>query len=394
MGPLGKKIKDMDEFDLRIYTYQKEILANLNANKGWIRRLYSRLIKVFSKGPRSEVAHNWLVTCEFVHRAEKYIKTSYPNDEIKIITLATIRAYLDIVVYERDFAQAWSYVNLACCLLPLVVDENELEACVFHTTRRWKQNKNILSDIKEKLTNAESNNNLESVKQILSSMLPEIEKVDSTLDISCSEAPVVTSPPQEGYTDAVSFREDNRTRIFRLQMMEANKWNIANRQISLKLSLWRSLGYWILVSLLIAIIVAEILFDESHPTGKLITIPYVFAAFLGFFGGGLSAFLTTRDSVISITNYELIRTHTILRMILGAAGSFVVLVATQALNLNSTMGSVNDNYAVFIAVCIAAGFSERLFISALEKISDNLKISSDDSMEKASSAPQPGNKPN
>ncbi len=161
----------------------------------------------------------------------------------------------------------------------------------------------------------------------------------------------------------------------------------------MKLSLWRSLGYWILFSLLIAIIVAEILFDESHPTGKLINIPYVFAAFLGFFGGGLSAFLTTRDSVISITNYELIRTHTILRMILGAAGSFVVLVATQALNLNSTMGSVNDNYAVFIAVCIAAGFSERLFISALEKISDNLKISSDDSMEKASSTPQPGNKP-
>ncbi len=229
MGPLGKKIKDMDEFDLQIYNYQKEILTNLNSNKGWIRRLYSRFIKVFSTGPRSEVAHNWLVTCEFVQRAEKFIKTNYPNDEIKIITLATIRAYLDIVVYERDFAQAWSYVNLACCLLPLVVNENELEACVFHTTRKWTQNKSLITDIKEKLANAESNNDLESVKKILSSVIPEIEKMDTSLDISCSEAQVVTSPPQEVGVDTVSFKEDNRTRIFRLQMMEANKRNIANR---------------------------------------------------------------------------------------------------------------------------------------------------------------------
>ena len=45
---------------------------------------------------------------------------------MSLSALAIIRAYLELARYERDFAQAWSFVNMAAAHLPLVVEEKDL----------------------------------------------------------------------------------------------------------------------------------------------------------------------------------------------------------------------------------------------------------------------------
>jgi hypothetical protein len=101
--------------------------------------------------------------------------------------------------------------------------------------------------------------------------------------------------------------------------------------------------------------------------------PYI--SILGFFGGGLSAFIKVRDMAVSIPNYKLTRWHTSLRMIIGGAGAFVVFIAVRFLKIDEALKlDLLNNPLAFLGLGIAAGFSERLFINALEKMSNNLGI--------------------
>ena len=69
-------------------------------------------------------------------------------------------------------------------------------------------------------------------------------------------------------------------------------------------------------------------------------------------------------------------------MVLGSAGAFILYVALQWPGLfdhdlvTKITGTGNDQ--VFLLFGIASGFSERLFVGALEKISDKLSVNSED----------------
>jgi hypothetical protein len=323
----------MYDSQLALEDLVEQKIKEIHAHEPFIRRLWNHLFQVVSALPRAEIQHDWLVVNAFAERAVEHIKAKEDKKEVKYRekqTLATVCAYLILAKRERDCAQAWSYVNLADALLPLVVEETELDAC---TVR--------LSTCEEHMP----------VK--MKNCLKKIYKVSNKIEIG-----------------------KKRSGIYGVQTTRALLWNILNRRTSLKLALWRSLGGWLFLGLMLAIVVSEFAYCHSGEIVSFIPYPFAAIALLGFFGGGLSALLKAREKTIRIHSYELIRVQTSLRMLLGAAGALVIFIAAQWLNIANVKAILSSDIFVFLAIGIAGGFSENLFVSAIEKIAENLEISS------------------
>jgi hypothetical protein len=101
---------------------------------------------------------------------------------------------------------------------------------------------------------------------------------------------------------------------------------------------------------------------------------FVAIALLGLFGGTLSAFLKAREMVVRIPSYEAIKTHTTLRMLLGSAGALVVYMIGRWLLPEELQDWIQQRLFIFMSLGVAAGFSERLFIEALEDAAKNLRL--------------------
>lgn len=326
---------------------EAEVYQNIRKNIGWFRLTMRTVFKIFRRGPRTEIAHDWLMINGFANMVQENLQSREKIDGSFISALAMIRAYLDLARDERDFAQAWSYVNLATTLLPRVVEEKDLATVTFRMScHRSKPDDKGKKDAAAQPVNG---------------------------DADGAAAPAQTPAKEERQAQPL-----DRNELYRHQLAEAQKWNSRNRIISLRQSLWRFIGACLFTSLVIAISVAEVyfffpkLFEVNGP------FRYIAIALLGFFGGGLSAFLKARKEAINFSNCGLIKTHMILRMLLGAAGSFVVYVLVQWMPITDLTKSIDTNFSVFLSLGIAAGFSERLFINALEKVSSNLKLSGGD----------------
>jgi hypothetical protein len=309
----GKVDERVRELEAEVITESKKITEDIMKNMGGLRKLFYLTRKIFISGPRSGVYHDWLVVYSFYKKALYCagMNSRKPLTEEEMAALAIIRAYLELARYERDFAQAWSFVNMAASHLPLVVEDKDLPPFVAY--------------------------------------LKPLKEDEAAGDIS----------------------QLDKNKLQHKLMERAYQWNSENRKTSLKLSLWRSVGFWLFLSLVIAVLIAEYA-TWVFKGGAILFYRYASISLLGFFGGGLSAFFTTRRAVVNIPNSVLIRAHTILRMLLGAAGSFVVYVIAQWVPLAGISELINSNYAAFLTLGIVAGFSERFFIGALEKISANL----------------------
>ncbi len=332
--------------DLTLEELTKEAVREIEGKKGFARRAWQWILQPFFSGPRKEICHDWLNTCHFADRAKEYLHSKHSGDSTKKRTFARVQAYLKLAARERDFAQAWTYVNLADALLPLVVDDHELDACILRL-RKWD----------------------EQMPTYLKKCLEKAKKG--------ADSPGKKQESKQKESPNVSQRSDSDTGRYTLhgeQLVRALLWNIANRRVSLRLSLWRSVGMWLLVGLVAAIVIAESMYSGSDQPKPLVSAPFAAASLLGFFGGGLSAFLKARGSVIRIPSYELIRSHTFLRMLLGAAGSFVIFVAAHWLPFAEIPDLIDSDIFVFLSIGIVAGFSEKLFVGTLEKMAENLNL--------------------
>jgi hypothetical protein len=333
--PVDQVKNKVKNLEAEIIKESKKIIEDIMKNMGGVKKLLFWVKKFFISGPRSGVYHDWLVVYSFYKKAlyRACIKGQQPVTEEEMAALAIIRAYLELARYERDFAQAWSFVNMAAAQLPLVVEEKDLPPFVFY-----------LKSVKE-------NETVEEISQL-----------------------------------------DKNTLQHKL-LERAHQWNVKNRRTSLKLSLWKSVGAWLFLSLAIAVVIAEYT-TAMFKGGSTFLYRYVSISLLGFFGGGLSAFFTSRQAAVNIPNNVIIRAHTVLRMLLGAAGSFVVYVAAQWVPLAGISELINKEYAAFLTLGIVAGFSERFFIGALEKISHNLSFDlKDDETGKTNDKPEEESEP-
>ena len=333
--------KDTNNMNLKFNELTKQAINQINVSKRSLQKLRQWILKKISKGPRKEISHDWHVVHSFLERAIEHFKLQETHEDNKIHTLAKIKAYLELAKTESDFAQAWTYVNLADSLLPLVVDDKELGACM---VRLRSRDKLIPENVRKSLP--------DDMQKFFDETEVE-ENNDKTTDNTIKK---------------------DKYDVLREQEVRALVWNSLNRKISLRMSLWRSVGLYLLIGLAFAIIVAEILYPPSDEFIPLILFPFVAISFLGCFGGAISAFLKARKKVVDITSYETIKVHTMLRMLLGAAGSFVVFVAVNWLGSESIVKLLNSNIYVFLGVGIAAGFSEKLFVGTLEQMANKLDI--------------------
>ena len=357
----------------------RKIRKKILRNNGPLQQLYRWFIKLFTSGPRPEIYHDWLYVNSIFQKAIYCAESEGKLSPGTFSTLATIQAYLELARYERNFAKAWSYINLAITLLPLVVKPEELASVTFRLQQRKlkEKEKAAVQDWISKLVSIQSQLKLtkeekddeKSQLYILqaNTLVAQLEREIK----ACTTLPRYSKAGKEKESDSSDNREQDKNQLHFEQINEAQMWNVKNLRIALKLSLWKSVGSWFLLSLLIALAIA-VCGENSFKLRDSPYYRYIFILLLGFFGGGLSALLTARQTAVRIVDWGLLKAYMILRMLLGAAGSFVVYIIVQAISLGEISKDINTNFPVFLALGIAAGFSERLFIKALEKISENL----------------------
>jgi hypothetical protein len=338
----------MDEFDHKLHKLVEHAFGQIY-EKGSIQKVKNWFVKRFFRGPGKEISHDWHIVNSFLERTIVHIKRLPKTDidyEKKILTLARIKAYLKMAKIETNFAEAWTYVNLADSFLPLVVNEDELGNCIMRLASRDRLiTESILTTLPSEAQKILKDDNLMSVV------------IDGNLD---------------------------RYKLYREQEMRALLWNSLNRKISFRISLWHSLEMYLLFALVLAVGVTEIISmlvpelmlvkDVNGKTMTSIPFPFIFVSILGFLGGGLSAYVKTRDKAVDITSYKTLKVYTILRMLLGAAGSFVVFIIIHFLGNDELNTLLNTNIYAFLGIGIVAGFSERLFIETMEKMADKLDI--------------------
>jgi len=375
----------------------RKIRKKISRNNGPLRQLYRWFIKLFTSGPRPEIYHDWLYVNSIFEKAVYCVESEGSLSPDTFSTLATIQAYLELARYERNFAKAWSYINLAITLLPLVVKQEELPSVTFRLQQRKMKEKEkvAIQDWISKLVSIQSQLKLtqgetdhEKSQLYIQQANTLLAQLESEVK-ACKTLPKHAKAGKEKESDSDNRKQDKNQLYFE-QINEAQTWNVKNLRIALKLSLWKSVGSWFLLSLLIALAIAVC--GESSFKLKSPAYRYIFILLLGFFGGGLSALLTARQTAVKITDWGLIKAYMILRMLLGAAGSFVVYIIVQAISLGQISTEIDKNFAAFLALGITAGFSERLFIKALEKISENLSPGVDDSDADKDENKEAGNK--
>lgn len=342
----------------------------LQRQRGWVRRFLWHIWQWFFIGPRAEIAHEVQLVQAFAERAKERILEKQTPSQLDRSNLVDVLALLECARKETDFANAWSYVNLADAILPLIVTQDELPACL---SRLAAADVRLPDEYREELKKHLS----------VDDAVPLLKEAEAWL---IKQAP---QPPDPAYSDLqarvkkVTGEIDVPSRAFQQndryaeQLVRTVLWNGVNRKISLKLALWASIRNRLVFALL-ALFTAIALWIYQHqqpecPWDKLAS--FVEIGLLGLFGGMLSAFLKARDEEVNVPSYEVVRSRTSLRMLLGAAGALVMYGVGLRLLSETLQELIRTDLFAFMSVGIVAGFSERLLIDTLEKAASNLHTS-------------------
>lgn len=303
--------------------------SELRRQKGWIHWIVTRVFRWFSAGIAAEVRDDWLRVRRKVDAIKARLFEAEGASPEEADQLATASAYLELARYSRDLAEAWGFVNqadeVACKLTPK-------EERATQVTR------------------------LDSWEPLLARWLSELyDDKDVVAQFEKCRKKSKTDP-----CNAIS--------------VHSQQWTLINHWISFSRRLWR-LGVWVLlVALVLAIGVTEIIVP---PATKLpLPLPYVTIAVLGLFGGALSALLSARSRKVTAITYGQNKSRIIMRLLLGAAGAYVMYVLVS---LPRLMSDEVSRYLTkpqgFIALGIVAGFSERLFQDTLERLAEKFPTS-------------------
>jgi hypothetical protein len=345
-------------------------VKKLQRQRGWVRYLLWYIWQWFFIGPRAEIAHEVQLAQGFAERTKERILKEPTPSELDKGNLVDVLALLECARKETDFAQAWSYVNLADAILPLIVTEEELPACV---SRLQAADDRLPDEYREELKKHLSADETVSL----------LGNVDAWLTKHKPHPPEAAHSDLQERVKKVTAGTDLLPRFparddrYAEQLVRTVLWNGVNRKISLKLSLWASIRRGLL-SALLALFTAIALWTYQHqhqdcPWDKLLS--FVEIGLLGLFGGMLSAFLTAREEDVNVPSYQVVVSRTKLRMLLGAAGAVVMYGVGLRLLSEKLQALIETDLFAFMTVGIVAGFSERLFIDTLERAASNLHTS-------------------
>jgi hypothetical protein len=367
------KRMNIDLTDLATLIPKRE--EELRLHRGKIKCVFWRIRGWFVTGPRAEIAHEVQVVNSFAERAQQRFGRETGLTETDKANLVTVRALLKCARDETDFAQAWSHVNLADAILPLIVAEEDLLACVSRLKNAdYRLPNEYQAELKEYLTDGEVVSLLKNLREWMEANKPKARGKDEAESKAHSELEDRVKRVIDGKTLIPS---DPLTRQCRHaeQLVRTVLWNGVNRKVSLKLSLWGSIRRGLTFALL-ALFAAIAMWTSCQkiPDWKL-ALSFLEIAFLGLFGGMLSAFLKARDEEVNVPSYQVVVSRTRLRMLLGAAGAVVMYGVGLRLLTEKLQVLINTDLFAFLTVGIVGGFSERLFIETLEKAASNLHTS-------------------
>lgn len=319
------------EIDLDAYSkMEKTKMREFRRKSGLIRWVTRALAHLLSSGIAHEVRDDWQrirQLCD-VTQARLFKGGAVSADIAQ--QLASASAYLELARETKDLAETWSFVNQASEILCKLVDDQERQS------------------IAERFTTWEPS---------LQRWLKELHD-DGTVTADLKKE-----------RDAVPADDPCRK-----VAVHARQWQLVNLWISFTRRLWRLALLILVVTLILAIGVAEYLYDPASiaPGNKLTAFtddPFIWISVLGLFGGALSAMLTANDRKVTAVTYGQSRSQIFIRLVLGAAGAFVVyiLISMPGLFQPNVVKFVNEKLVGFLMLGIVAGFSERLFLNALER---------------------------
>lgn len=305
----------------------------IRRQKGAVRDRFDALLRWFSPGIAHETRDDWLRvrrSCDSIRA--RLLSEGTVTPEIAH-QLATANAYLELARDTRDLAETWGLVNQASEVLCQLAEDSEKKVFLQRMEtwqpilKRWLNELYEDTDIGKELE----------------------EKLDKTND-ACQKLAI-----------------------------HSQQWNLVNQWISFSRRLWRLALGILVVALILAIVVAENLYDApdkaviQHPQ-VVIQYPFALISVLGLFGGALSALLTSSARKVTAVTYGQSRSQIFIRLVLGASGAFVVytLISVPGLINEPVAGFFQKGLQGFLALGIAAGFSERLFKEALERLAQQV----------------------
>jgi hypothetical protein len=202
-----------------------------------------------------------------------------------------------------------------------------------------------------------------------------LERIEKTYQSHKNPPSTNSSRTEDSNKNQNDYFEKCRRIEYCKQANRAQLWYSLNMEQSLKFDLWQHYNKTLLIALIPAVIIAEFLFTMFNSNSPLWYRPFIFISVMGFLGGGLSARLIARDLVEENSSAQLIKVIIHTRMFIGAAGAFVILIFVAAGFLSGQLiGFIDENFHILILIGITAGFSEQLFVDALDKSSKNLDM--------------------
>jgi hypothetical protein len=164
----------------------------------------------------------------------------------------------------------------------------------------------------------------------------------------------------------VENRKDAKEDRAKMIRTYSRQWALINQANLFRIRITRNVTLVFLASLTCMLLATKFVINVNPHSGVIIE-PYPYIAIYGLFGAALSILLGVRKLRPGAVTYRTLWFSLLLRLALGAGGAFVTYVVVITTGILS--GSLLDSFQKmpgFIALGIAAGFSERLFRSVLE----------------------------
>lgn len=298
-----------------------------------------RFPKRLPKRPIPEVYCDWLTVKGFADKVRLDILNETLENKRRRSRYATCQAYLDLARLEKNPGQAWNFVNSADKLLPLLVKPKDFRKC---QTRQenWDDKLGRLDkDAKRELA-------------------------------------ILKSNPPENWESSKVVTGEMIDYAYRLQAGRAQLWYaVANGILSLKYTMFRWYTNILAVTVSLAVLTAEILFQYSVSDNPLWYRPFVTVSIMGIFGGGLSVRLRAGSYVKQTISIQLIRVMIETRILIGAAGALTVYILLESgILFSGIWETAPDKIFALLGLGIIAGFSEQLFVKSLKESAENVSI--------------------
>lgn len=328
----------------QIESLKRKQKSELRRRLGVASRLGYYITGWLSRGIAVEAHGDWLRVKSLLNRRIAEVAEAERVSTETVSGLATAGAYLELARETRDISETWSFVN-----------EAELTLC-------------NVSDPATREQYLERARGLEPILQrLIKGIYPDISN------------------------DLRKERQQTADPC-KLLSVHAQQWHFVNQDISLSLRVWR-LGLKALIfALLFAVGTAELL--SALEIAKLSAVSalentnedvvqaaawwppawwppkYFLITVLGFFGAALSLISGATARRVRAPTYRQERSQIWISLLLGASGAFVLytLVEIPHFLKEEVKNFLTGTTGGFIALGIAAGYSERLWRTALDTL--------------------------